>query len=154
MNYGKIMTLLLALHGVAVGLPAKASDALTPKELAAEILRSTTLTTRALSNDPQAALEEILQVDLPYVTLRQAVLKSGWQPIINAQCPENVGNTELCNSLPELDSCGEQTACRMYFEHKASGKKLQVITKGSYEYVLSRQSKLHVFSWKFINPRL
>jgi hypothetical protein len=109
-------------------------------------------TARLLSTDPQVALEKVLKVDMPYVTLRQAALKSGWQPIINPQCQANVGNSELCNRLPELDSCGKQTACRMYFEHKSSGKKLQVITRGSYNYVLSRQSKLHVFSWQFIQP--
>lgn len=123
------------------------------QDLRSAVLKVQSETARTLSTDPQSILEEVLKVDLPYVTFRQAALKNGWQPIVNPKCQANVGNTELCNSLPELDSCGEQTACRMYFEHKSSGKKLEVITKGSYEYVLSRQSKLHVFSWKFINPK-
>ncbi len=95
-----------------------------------------------------------------YDTLRQALLISGWKPIVTSECRTNImgddaGDTcsknpkdaqcHVCDAFPELESCSGDGYCLMQFSHPNSALMLTTTTYGN----LARDSDSMVTGWDF-----
>lgn len=75
-----------------------------------------------------------------YAAFRKVALAEGWTPVNQPDCVMNVYGGEgapsdkpnICEALPELESCTSNGLCLMSFQHKSSGKSLNVTTYGDY----------------------
>lgn len=75
-----------------------------------------------------------------YAAFRKVALAEGWSPVRSPDCATNVyggegppsGKPNICEALPEIESCSGTGLCEMRFEQKNSGKSLNVTTYGDY----------------------
>lgn len=72
--------------------------------------------------------------DMAYSELRVQLLQAGWLPLRNPKCWDNIGgDAQVCNLLPEVDSCSADGYCSMRFAHRALGLLARVTTDGPYD---------------------
>jgi hypothetical protein len=100
---------------------------------------------------------------MAYAELRKLALRSGWEPVVDAECNSNVvgsnypelcsthpdlDDCHVCEDLPELSSCSGDGYCGMSFKH--GSKSLDVTTYGMIEdrFVSGKTSRLEVMGWE------
>jgi hypothetical protein len=92
------------------------------------------------------------QKDMVYSDLRKKLLAESWLPLRDPKCWENVGGkAEVCNYLPEVESCSADGYCKMRFAHRELGLRIQVGTYGPYnqENTVGSGSATSVRFWSF-----
>lgn len=79
-------------------------------------------------------LAKSFQKDMAYTDLRKKLLAASWLPLRDPKCRDNVGGeAEVCNYLPEVESCSADGYCKMRFAHRELGLRIQVGTYGPYD---------------------
>ncbi|WP_347254280.1 hypothetical protein [Leminorella grimontii] len=80
-----------------------------------------------------AAVDDGFKEGMAYADLREQLLANGWLPLRTPNCWTNVGGeADVCNVLPEVESCGGSGVCVMNFAHKESGSIMRVGAEGDY----------------------
>lgn len=93
-----------------------------------------------LATAEEVSLKSILDGDGFYFQKREKLTAAGWTPVVSPGCKADVygndqppaGKINICDVLPEIESCSGQGNCAMHFENKATAKKLNVYTYGDY----------------------
>jgi hypothetical protein len=82
----------------------------------------------------EPALRKLLATkELPYATLRKALLDGAWLPLRDPMCWDNIGGqAEVCYTLPEVHSCSGDGYCVMHFAERERGLNIRVKTYGDY----------------------
>jgi hypothetical protein len=99
----------------------------------------------------QPAVDADFAEDMAYATLRGRLIDSGWLPLRDPMCRENVGGTApVCNELPEVESCSGDGRCVMHFANADDGKRIRVVTYGPYQRwnLPGEEAALAVKSWQ------
>jgi hypothetical protein len=91
--------------------------------------------------------EAALSKGMAYGDFRKAVLAQGWQPLVDAKCKANVvggkyekickadpGLCQVCDDLPELNSCSGDAHCLVQFTHAGVTGVLQATGYGETQY--------------------
>ena len=108
------------------------------------------------------AFESKLKKGMSYAELRNIVVASGWNPVVDLECKANVVGADfkeicksnpglescgICDHLPELSSCSGDAYCGMFFSN--GSEKLHVVTFGDFSDwdVAGGESQLSVESW-------
>lgn len=101
-----------------------------------------------------SSIEQSFKKEMPYADMRQSLLDADWLPLRDPKCWENVGGTaEVCNQLPEVESCSGDGYCVMYFANKNQQLVIKIGTYGPYERwnVEKEKASLAVNFWE-ISP--
>lgn len=87
----------------------------------------------ARTNRPKTtgATQPILKKFTPYSVARERLLKSGWQPVINAGADPCEKGDERCEGKPEMQSCAGVAEANCVFLWKKNGRvrEISAITK-------------------------
>lgn len=75
-----------------------------------------------------------------YATFRKVAIGEGWVPAPQPDCTKEVygldgplpGKANICDALPEIESCSSNGLCLMIFQHKVDKRSLSVTTYGDY----------------------
>ncbi|MGN6153725.1 MAG: hypothetical protein ACTHOH_17230 [Lysobacteraceae bacterium] len=68
----------------------------------------------------------------PYAGVRAALLADGWLPLRDPECRSNIGgDADVCDELPEVESCSSDGYCNMAFADGA--RRLAITTYGPYD---------------------
>ena len=68
----------------------------------------------------------------PYAGVREALLADGWLPLRDPDCRSNIGgDADVCDELPEVESCSGDGHCNMAFADGA--RRLAITTYGPYD---------------------
>ncbi len=91
--------------------------------------------------------EAALSKGMAYGDFRKAVLAQGWQPLVDPKCKANVvggkyekicaadpGLCQICEDLPELNSCSGDAHCLVQFTHAGVTGVLQATGYGEAQY--------------------
>jgi hypothetical protein len=78
--------------------------------------------------------------------LRQFILSSGWEPVVDPNCKQNVGGgAAVCNERPEVSACSGDGYCIMRFQHRVKDVAVKIGTYGDrirYAEFTRRKSRL------------
>ncbi|WP_152670135.1 hypothetical protein [Lysobacter capsici] len=137
----------------AATAPAEAAPASTPAPEANA--QAAAMPAAAPSAAPAAAdsativknTEAALSKGMAYGDFRKAVLAQGWQPLVDPKCKANVvggkyekicaadpGLCQICEDLPELNSCSGDAHCLVQFTHAGVTGVLQATGYGEAQY--------------------
>jgi hypothetical protein len=79
------------------------------------------------------AIVQSFRKDMAYSELRAQLLQAGWLPLRDPKCWDNIGgDAEVCDLLPEVDSCSADGYCSMRFANRALGLLARITTYGPY----------------------
>lgn len=113
----------------APAAPAAAAPAATPAPAPAA---ATPPAPAASAAEP--AVAKSFSKDMAYADLRKRLLGAGFLPLRDPKCWDNVGGeAEVCNYLPETESCSGDGYCKMSFANRELGSRVQVGTYGPYD---------------------
>jgi len=80
------------------------------------------------------AIAQSFRQDMPYAELRKRFLAENWLPLREPACWHNIGgDAEVCNALPEVDSCSADGYCSMRFANRELGMQARIVTYGPYD---------------------
>lgn len=119
----------------------------------------------AASGDVLKATEAQLKKGMAYGDFRKAVLAQGWQPLPEPDCKANVvgakfekickvdpGLCQVCDDLPELESCSGDAHCLVQFTHAGVDGVLQATGYGEAQYwnATGKDSGFQVTQWEVV----
>jgi len=115
----------------------------------------------APAGDVVKATEAQLKKGMSYGDFRKAVLAQGWEPVITAQCKQNVvggayericaknpDRCKVCDDLPELESCSGDGQCLVQFKHAGAKGVLQATAYGEVDRWQDKDSGFGITQWQ------
>jgi hypothetical protein len=135
----QVVALVLALAVISSGCKQNVQAASVAKAQGSATAPTVVAPQPSLSQ-PVDALQPTLRAliatkDLPYARLRKALVDSGWLPLRDPMCRENVGGrAEVCYKMQEVESCSGDGYCSMNFANEELGLTMRVSTYGDYRH--------------------
>ncbi|ALN93384.1 hypothetical protein [Lysobacter gummosus] len=121
-----------AVEPAAAPAPAAATAAATAPTIAQAAAPAAPTVPAKASAEPDIA--KGFSKDMAYADLRKRLIGAGWLPLRDPKCWDNVGGeAEVCNYLPETESCSADGFCKMWFANRELGVRIQVGTYGPYD---------------------
>ncbi|WP_159566712.1 hypothetical protein [Budvicia diplopodorum] len=137
----------------AVSSPFSAEVKNTFKLISSALFAIVAFSGNAFSSANASPIEQSFKKEMPYADVRQSLLKADWLPLRDPQCWDNVGGTaDVCNQLPEVESCSGDGHCVMHFANKNQQLEIRISTYGPYKSwnIEKEKASLTVKFWEIL----